>query len=154
MVSSIANKKHFSSILSSTFDIRGPSAIIRLGWLSNQHLLVSSRQIELQMATHSSAEKGGLPEANEERSAYKLLGYTVILPPAAASVAISGGSYLLLLVIGFAFFYLALMVLPVAFAGLTIGYFLARWKNQSSYARMKFTVVGYVAGFIAGLDLV
>jgi hypothetical protein len=88
------------------------------------------------------------------RAAYKLLAISIILPPLVAAAAASGASVTFLLVAGFAYFYLIIIVLPIAFTGLGVGYFLAWSENLPSVTKLRHEILGYLAGYAAGLAFV
>jgi hypothetical protein len=58
-----------------------------------------------------------------------------------------------LFAIGVAYFYLGMLVLPVAFSGLALGYLLGK-KKQYGMHKLGYAAVGYLVGFVAGLEIV
>jgi hypothetical protein len=93
---------------------------------------------------------------NNERGIYKLVPMSLILPPLFAVAPLGP----LGLFFGMLIAYQALItfVLPLAFTGLTAGYFIESVLiKKSKYATKRdhaLVVVGYLAGFVAGLELV
>src|SRR5262249_45476171 len=56
--------------------------------------------------------------------------------------------------IALAFYFLALFVLPPAFAGLGIGYFVGKREAGTEVKRLKHALIGYLAGYVLGLNIV
>ena len=88
----------------------------------------------------------------EKKRLYKFIFFSVFFTPAAASMVILGPLFFFGLPV--AFYYLALYVLPVAFGGLAIGYFASSWEHSTEIKRLRNLAIGYLAGFVMGLNIV
>src|SRR5205085_2795034 len=86
-----------------------------------------------------------------KRPLYNLILASAILTPAFAAVPV-GFSAIVFIAVVIAFFYLAIVVLPSAFVGLAIGWYLIR--EQDPNGRIRNAIICYCAGFAGGLEIV
>ena len=83
---------------------------------------------------------------------YKLIKWSLVFPPTFAAAPFFVYPSFGFIAIGFAYYFLAVYILPIAFAGFGFGYLVA--KKRKSSQKVLHETIGYLAGFQVGFQLV